>query len=83
MYSTQLYATDMIKLDFNSLPAGVSFNHQQKRIMEKILNGYTYKVVAADLNISLQAVRQCAHRTYKKLGVTNRTEALIRYGMKG
>ena len=73
---------EIIKLNENALPSGVVFNMQQKVVVEKLMNGLAYKSIAADLNISLQAVRQQAHRTYKKLNVANRMQVLIRYGLK-
>ncbi len=73
---------EIIKLNENALPFGVVFNPQQKAVVEKLMNGLAYKSIAADLNISLQAVRQQAHRAYKKLNVANRIQVLIRYGLR-
>lgn len=66
-----------------ALPQEIKLNEKQRVVMENLLNGLTYKVIAVNLNISVPAVRQYAHRLYKKLGVSNRTEAVIRYGLRG
>ncbi|MBK7435229.1 MAG: helix-turn-helix transcriptional regulator [Saprospiraceae bacterium] len=67
----------------NSIPHEIHFNEIQKQVLVKLLNGQSYKAIASDMNISLAAVRQYAHRTYKKLKVSNKMEALIQYGDRG
>ncbi|MBK6479875.1 MAG: hypothetical protein KA109_15590 [Saprospiraceae bacterium] len=67
----------------NSIPHEIHFNEIQKQVLVKLLNGQSYKAIASDMNNSLAAVRQYAHRTYKKLKVSNKMEALIQYGDRG
>ncbi|MBP6793885.1 MAG: helix-turn-helix transcriptional regulator [Saprospiraceae bacterium] len=61
------------------LPSHISINPMQQAVLEKLINGYSYKAIAYDLNISMASVRQYAHRLYKKLNVTNKMEILLRY----
>jgi DNA-binding NarL/FixJ family response regulator len=60
-----------------TLSQEIKLNEKQRIVMENLLNGLTYKSIAANINISVPAVRQYAHRLCKKLGVSNRTKAVI------
>ena len=70
---------DMTNIKPNDLPSHISINPMQQAVLEKLINGYSYKAIAYDLNISMASVRQYAHRLYKKLNVTNKMEILLRY----
>jgi DNA-binding NarL/FixJ family response regulator len=61
------------------LPATISMNPMQQAVLEKLMNGHSYKTIAYDLKISLPSVKQYAHRLYKKLNVTNKMEILLKY----
>lgn len=61
------------------LPENININPMQKAVLEKLINGHSYKAISYDLNISMPSVRQYAHRLYKKLNVTNKMEILLRY----
>ena len=63
------------------LPVNISINPMQQAVLEKLINGHSYKAIAYDLKISLASVRQYAHRLYKKLNVSNKMEVLMRYSV--
>lgn len=70
---------DMTNIKPNDLPSNISINPMQQAVLEKLINGYSYKAIAYDLNISMASVRQYAHRLYKKLNVTNKMEIVLKY----
>lgn len=70
---------DMTNIKPNDLPSHISINPMQQAVLEKLINGYSYKAIAYDLNISMASVRQYAHRLYKKLNVTNKMELVLKY----
>ncbi len=65
------------------IPSNITINPMQQAVLEKLMNGHSYKDIAYDLKISLASVRQYAHRLYKKLNVTNKMEILFRYSDLG
>ncbi|MEP7321712.1 MAG: LuxR C-terminal-related transcriptional regulator [Saprospiraceae bacterium] len=72
-----------LRVCLRTLPTHIQLNEKQLKVLEKLLNGQSYKSIAADMMISMAAVRQYAHRSYKKLEVANRLEAVLAYGMRG
>ena len=69
-----------MRVFLHALPHDIKINDKQMTVLLKLINGKTYKSIATEMHISLPAVRQYAHRLYKKLKVSNKTEALIKYG---
>ena len=54
---------------------------KQKEVLELLAKGFLYKEISEKLQISLNTVKQHIHKTYLKLHVCNRTEAVIKvYG---
>jgi DNA-binding NarL/FixJ family response regulator len=51
---------------------------KEKEILRLIANGYFNKQIAADFNISEQAVKNYMTRILKKLDAVNRTEAVVK-----
>jgi NarL family two-component system response regulator LiaR len=52
---------------------------REKEILSFLAQGYLYKEVADNCNISLQTVKKHVQNIYKKLHVQNRTEAIIKF----
>jgi len=52
---------------------------RENEVMALLAKGFPYKLIAAELMISFSAVNQHLHRIYRKLGATNRTEAVIQW----
>ena len=54
---------------------------KEKEVLELLSKGFLYKEISEKLHISLNTVKQHIHKTYLKLHVCNRTEAVIKvYG---
>ena len=51
---------------------------REKEILRLIANGYFNKQIAADFNISEQAVKNYMTRILRKLDAVNRTEAVVK-----
>lgn len=49
---------------------------REKEILDLLSQGYLYKEIASELNISTLTVKKHIHNIYEKLQVQNRTEAL-------
>jgi len=49
---------------------------RQQQITECIIKGMSYKLIAAELHISVETVRDHIKKIYKKLGVHSKTEVL-------
>ena len=63
-------------------------NHQQAlelltaretEILEYVVKGFSYKMIANELNISLETIRSHIKKIYKKLHVNSATEAIYKY----
>jgi DNA-binding CsgD family transcriptional regulator len=52
---------------------------RETEVLAKAARGMTNGEVAADLHVSIHAVKFHLASIYRKLGVTNRTEAAVRY----
>jgi DNA-binding NarL/FixJ family response regulator len=52
---------------------------REKEILEYIVKGYSYKMIAAELNIATETVRSHIKKIYKKLQVNSATEAVYKF----
>ena len=70
---------------FNPPPANTSFKQlnllgkRQKELLDLLSKGLLYKEIATQMGITEGTVKQHIHKIYKKLHVTNRTEAINMY----
>ena len=59
-------------------PRGLaSLSSREAEVLQKIATGQTNREVAGDLNVSVHAVKFHLASIYRKLEVTNRTEAVV------
>ena len=49
----------------------------EQRVVAELARGRVYKQIAADLNLSVSTVRTHLHNTYRKLGVSDRAQAIL------
>lgn len=56
-----------------------SLSPREKLVVHELSEGMVYKEIAAKHEISLETVRTHARRIFRKLGVQNRTEAVLAY----
>ena len=63
-------------------PAGVGsepspLTPMQQKVLLGLRRGQTYKQIAADLQVSESTVRSHLHKTYERLGVVDRAQAVL------
>ena len=49
------------------------------RTLEPLCDGKLYKEIAYDQNVSINTIKKHLKNVYRKLGVTNKTNACIKY----
>jgi putative nucleotidyltransferase with HDIG domain len=49
----------------------------EHRVVSELAKGYVYKEIAAELELSVSTVRTHLYNTYRKLGVTDRAQAIL------
>ncbi len=52
---------------------------RETQILEYIVKGFSYKMIAAELDISVETIRSHIKKIYKKLHVNSATEAIYKY----
>jgi DNA-binding NarL/FixJ family response regulator len=62
-----------------SLTAAIEFSKREREVLEMLSMGLRYKEIAVKLSVGTATVRTYLERAYGKLGVTNRTEAVVRF----
>jgi putative nucleotidyltransferase with HDIG domain len=50
---------------------------RQRQVLQRLAEGKLYKQIADELGLSIHTVRNHAHATYQKLGVEDRTQAVL------
>lgn len=56
-----------------------NLNEREKQVVDGIVKGLSYKLIADSLNISIDTVRKYVKSTYKKLQINSKGELLARY----
>jgi DNA-binding NarL/FixJ family response regulator len=52
---------------------------RETQILEYVVKGFSYKMIAAELDISVETIRSHIKKIYKKLHVNSATEAIYKY----
>src|SRR5882672_4984386 len=63
-------------------PPGQNHAHlspREEMVLDLLANGFTYKLIADQLGISIDTIRTYLRRIYEKLHVQSRTEAVAKY----
>ncbi|HTV41851.1 MAG TPA: response regulator transcription factor [Candidatus Sulfotelmatobacter sp.] len=63
----------------NSNSELVQLTAGQKKFLDELAQGYSYKEIADHLGISMDGVRSYIRKIYEKLHVHSRTEAVVKY----
>lgn len=78
---TSSIATQVLKM-FSSahLPGQEDYNlsEREKEVLQLLVNGYSYKMIAADMFISIDTVRSHIKKIYEKLHVNSKSEAVAK-----
>ena len=78
-----LHVTDPQVIEASSMPV-TDLSPREKEVLNALVEGLSYKMIAARLSISFETVRSHIKRIYEKLKVHNNTEAVaktLRYGL--
>ncbi|MFT3679727.1 MAG: response regulator transcription factor [Ferruginibacter sp.] len=52
---------------------------KEKLVLEMIVDGFLYKEIANNMNVTIDAIKKHAHNIYEKLHVRTRSEAIKKY----
>lgn len=66
------------KHSFSSSNEMESLTAKEKEVLEWLVKGYSYKMIAAELDKSLETIRTQIKKIYKKLNVQSNAEAIIK-----
>lgn len=78
---TSSIATQVLKM-FSEIqaPAGDDYNlsDREKEVLQHLVNGYSYKMIAAEMFIAIDTVRSHIKKIYEKLHVNSKSEAVAK-----
>ncbi|KIC92936.1 response regulator [Flavihumibacter solisilvae] len=78
---TSSIASQVLKM-FSEIhsPASDDYNlsEREKQVLQLLVNGYSYKMIAADMYISIDTVRSHIKKIYEKLQVNSKSEAVAK-----
>jgi len=60
-------------------PSQPHLSPREEAVLDLLAKGYTYKLIADELEISIDTIRTYLRRIYEKLHVQSRTEAVAKY----
>jgi len=52
---------------------------KERKVLSFIVDGFLYKEIAVELNVTIDAIKKHAHNIYEKLQVRNRSEVIRKY----
>lgn len=74
-------ATQVLRM-FSELHSEASSNYylseREKQVLQLLVNGYSYKMIAAEIFISIDTVRSHIKKIYEKLHVNSKSEAVAK-----
>lgn len=78
---TSSIATQVLKMFSEvQVPAGEDYNlsDREKEVLQHLVNGFSYKMIAAEMFISIDTVRSHIKKIYEKLHVNSKSEAVAK-----
>jgi DNA-binding NarL/FixJ family response regulator len=78
---TSSVATQVLQMfahQHNTVENLYSLSDREKEVLNRLVNGYSYKMIAADLFISIDTVRSHIRKVYEKLHVNSKSEAVAK-----
>jgi len=63
----------------SAVASRLGLTERENEVMGHLARGLLYKEIADDMNVSYAAVHKLQHKIFRKLQVTNRTEAVVRW----
>ncbi|RYF92332.1 MAG: response regulator transcription factor [Chitinophagaceae bacterium] len=74
-------ATQVLKM-FSAIPEPQNNSHnlsvREKQVLQSLVDGNSYKMVAADMNLSIDTIRSHIRNIYEKLHVNSKSEAVAK-----
>lgn len=78
---TSSIATQVLKM-FSSLNnekgEDYDLSEREKQVLQLLVNGYSYKMIAAEMFIAIDTVRSHIKKIYEKLHVNSKSEAVAK-----
>jgi DNA-binding NarL/FixJ family response regulator len=79
---TSSIATQVLKM-FADIPAAITsedynLSEREKNVLQLLVNGYSYKMIAAEMFIAIDTVRSHIKKIYEKLQVNSKSEAVAK-----
>lgn len=62
----------------NDQGSNYSLSEREKQVLQLLVNGYSYKMIAAEIYISIDTVRSHIKKIYEKLHVNSKSEAVAK-----
>lgn len=62
----------------NPVSADYHLSEREKEVLQHLVNGYSYKMIAAEMYISIDTVRSHIKKIYEKLHVNSKSEAVAK-----
>lgn len=78
---TSSIATQVLKMFSEvQIPQGEDYNlsDREKEVLQHLVNGYSYKMIAAEMYIAIDTVRSHIKKIYEKLHVNSKSEAVAK-----
>jgi DNA-binding NarL/FixJ family response regulator len=78
---TSSIATQVLKMfSEHHKESGEDYNlsDREKQVLSLLVNGYSYKMIASEMNISIDTVRSHIKKIYEKLHVNSKSEAVAK-----
>jgi len=78
---TSSIATQVLKMFSEvQVPQGEDYNlsDREKEVLQHLVNGYSYKMIAAEMFIAIDTVRSHIKKIYEKLHVNSKSEAVAK-----
>jgi len=78
---TSSIASQVLKM-FSEIPTpqneDYNLSEREKNVLQLLVNGYSYKMIAAELFIAIDTVRSHIKKIYEKLQVNSKSEAVAK-----
>ncbi|HET6996165.1 MAG TPA: response regulator transcription factor [Chitinophagaceae bacterium] len=78
---TSSIATQVLKMfseHHHRVSADYDLSSREKEVLQHLVNGYSYKMIAADMYIAVDTVRSHIKKIYEKLHVNSKSEAVAK-----
>jgi DNA-binding NarL/FixJ family response regulator len=66
------------KIAPNNNTSGYKLTKREKEVLTLLVKGYSYKMIAAELDLGLETIRTYVKRTYNKLHVYSMSAAVVK-----